>query len=135
MTISTKASTKREDDFEARRAHLRNLTDAELQERFWALAEQLVEPMVELARTHTTPSIERSVLMRMGFSSIEAKVIVEGVIDRGLMGKGAGHVLFKLAKSKELGIRETGLDLIEGRLWDEVPGLFGGTTRTASTST
>jgi D-ornithine 4,5-aminomutase subunit alpha len=135
VTISSKTSTKREDDFEARRAHLRNLSDAELQERFWALAEQLVDPMVELARTHTTPSIERSVLMRMGFSSIEAKVIVEGVIDRGLMGKGAGHVLFKLARSKELGIRETGLALIEGRLWDDVPGLFGGNTGTASTST
>ena len=31
----------------------------------------------------------------MGFSSIEAKSIVDGAIDRGLMGKGVGHIVYK----------------------------------------
>ena len=117
---------KRADDFQQRRAHLANLTDEQLKERFWQMAEKIVDPMIDLAYKNTTPSIERSVLLRMGFSSLEAKVIVEGVIDRGLMGKGAGHVLYKLAKEKNLEIREAGLALVEGKYWDEVADMFQG---------
>ncbi|WP_334292203.1 ornithine aminomutase subunit alpha [Thermotalea metallivorans] len=120
---------KRADDFQQRRAHLTNLSDEQLKERFWALTEKVVEPLLELARRHTTPSIERSVLLRMGFSSLEAKAIVEGVMDRGLMGKGAGHVVFKLAKEKNMEIREAGLALVEGKYWDEVVAMFKGGTK------
>ncbi len=66
---------KRTDNFEERRGHLKNLTDDELKGRFWELAEEIVEPLVDLAKKNTTPSIERSVLLRMGFSSIEAKAL------------------------------------------------------------
>ena len=45
-------------------AEIEKLSDAELKARFWELANETVAPMVELARTHTSPSIERSVLMR-----------------------------------------------------------------------
>lgn len=117
---------KRDDDFAERRKHLANLTDAELQARFWELADQLVDPLLELGRNHTTPSIERSVLLRMGFSSLEAKVIVEGVMNRGLIGKGAGHVVFKLAQHKDLDIREAGLALMAGQYWAEVVEMFKG---------
>ena len=115
---------KRADDFQTRREHLKQLSDAELEQKFWNLAEQIVDPMLDLAQKNTTPSIERSVLLRMGFSSIEAKAIVEGVMDRGLMGKGAGHVVYKLAKARKTDIRETGLKLIDGEGWDEVVSLF-----------
>ncbi|SHI52226.1 D-ornithine 4,5-aminomutase S subunit [Geosporobacter subterraneus DSM 17957] len=117
---------KRADDFQQRRAHLANLTDEQLKERFWQLAEKIVDPMIDLAYKNTTPSIERSVLLRMGFSSLEAKTIVEGVMDRGLMGKGAGHVVYKLAKEKNLPIREAGLALVEGKYWDEAAAMFQG---------
>lgn len=120
---------KRADDFQQRRVHLANLTDEQLKERFWTLTEKVVEPLLDLARRHTTPSIERSVLLRMGFSSLEAKAIVEGVMDRGLMGKGAGHVVFKLAKEKNMEIRKAGLALVEGKYWDEVVALFKGGTK------
>lgn len=115
---------KRLDDFSERRVHLANLSDEELKQRFWDLASQIVEPMLELGRKNTSPSIERSVLLRMGFSSIEAKEIVNKVIDRGLMGKGAGHVVYKLAKEKEMSIREAGLALANGEYLDEVTTLF-----------
>ncbi|AKL95199.1 D-ornithine 4,5-aminomutase subunit alpha [Clostridium aceticum] len=117
---------KRSDDFQQRRQHLKDLSDEALEKKFWELAEKIVDPMIDLARKHTTPSIERSVLLRMGFSSIEAKAIVEAVIDRGLMGKGAGHVVYRLAKEKGLDIREAGLQLVEGKLWDEVVVMFKG---------
>ena len=68
---------KREDDFQLRRQHLKNLSDEELYEKFWSLTEEIVNPLVELAYNHTSPSIERSVLLRMGFSSIEASKIVK----------------------------------------------------------
>ncbi|AOT72840.1 ornithine aminomutase subunit alpha [Geosporobacter ferrireducens] len=117
---------KRADDFQQRRTHLANLTDEQLKERFWQLAEKIVDPMIDLAYKNTTPSIERSVLLRMGFSSLEAKAIVEGVMDRGLMGKGAGHVVYRLAKEKNLQIREAGLALVEGKYWDEIAAMFQG---------
>lgn len=116
----------RADDFQDRRKHLANLTEEQLEQRFWELAEKIVNPIVELARKNTSPSIERSVLLRMGFSSIEAKSIVDGAIDRGIIGKGAGHIVYKLAKEKNMEIREAGLKLVEGQLWDDVVALFKG---------
>ena len=115
---------KRQDDFEVRRKHLQELSDQQLKDRFWQLASQIVEPMVELGRKNTTPSIERSILLRMGFSSLEVKPILEGVMERGLIGKGAGHVVYKLAMNKGITVREAGLMLINGEGWDEVVDLF-----------
>lgn len=117
---------KRADDFAQRRKHLANLSEQELEARFWELAEKIVDPMIELASKNTTPSIERSVVMRMGFSSIEAKGIVEGAMDRGLMGKGVGHVIYKMAKDNNLSIREAGLKLLDGELWEEAINAFAG---------
>lgn len=119
---------KREDDFQERRKHLANLTEEELEERFWQLANEIVDPLVELAYKNTSPSIERSVLLRMGFSSIEAKAIVNGALDRGLLGKGAGHLVYRLAKEKDMEIREAGLKLVEGEMWDDVMEIFKGGT-------
>lgn len=115
---------KRQDDFKVRRKHLQELSDEQLKDRFWQLASQIVEPMVELGRKNTTPSIERSILLRMGFSSLEVKPILEGVMERGLIGKGAGHVVYKLAMKKGITVREAGLMLIDGEGWDEVVDLF-----------
>ena len=115
---------KRADDFQERRKHLANLTDEELYQRFWKLTEQVVDPLLELGRKNTSPSIERSVLLRMGISSLEAKPIVEGCVDRGLLAKGAGHVVYKLAKAKDISIREAGTMLAEGKGWDEAVALF-----------
>ena len=117
---------KRADDFAQRRAHLADLSDQELYEKFWALASEIADPLLELGHKNTSPSLERSVLLRMGFSSIEAKAIVDGVIDRGLMGKGAGNVVYKLAKAQNIGIREAGVALAEGKLWSEAAALFKG---------
>ncbi|MBN2559240.1 MAG: ornithine aminomutase subunit alpha [Clostridia bacterium] len=113
-----KGYLKREDDFQERRKHLVNLSDEELKARFWDLAGAAVDPLLEIARTHTTPSIERSILLRMGFSSLEAKPLVEMAIDRGLIGKGVGHLVYKASKQNNLSIREAGLAMLEGRLWD-----------------
>ena len=46
---------KRADDFAERRKHIANLTDQELYDRFWALTEQVVAPLLELGRRNTTP--------------------------------------------------------------------------------
>ena len=93
---------KREDDFESRRASVANLSDKELEQRFWSLAEQIVDPLLKLGYENTSPAIERSVLLRMGFSSIEAKAIVNGCIERNLLGHGAGNVVYRLSKAHGL---------------------------------
>lgn len=115
---------KRSDDFETRRKHLAGLSEDELKTRFWELAEKVVDPMLQLGKTHTTPAVERSVLLRMGFSSLEVKPIVEGVMAKGLMGKGAGNVVWRLSKKLGVSVREAGVALSEGKHWDMVEGLF-----------
>lgn len=121
-----KGYLKRTDDFNDRSKHLKELSSEELKARFWDLAEKAVDPLLDLAKTHTSPAVERSVLLRMGFSSIEAKPIVEAVIDRGLMGKGAGHVIYRVAKEKNLSIRQAGLELLDGKHWDDAVAYFKG---------
>lgn len=101
-------SLNREDDFTERRQQLADLSQDELEERFWQLSEEIVTPLIELAETHTSPSIERSVLLRMGFDSLEARSIVNKVMEAGLLGKGAGHVVLKLANRKDLEIISAG---------------------------
>lgn len=75
---------KRADDFQERRKHIANLSDEELYNRFWELTEQVVEPLLDLGRKNTTPSVERAVLLRMGVSSLDTQKIVEGCMDRGV---------------------------------------------------
>ena len=115
---------KRQDDFAERRKHIAGLSDKELYDRFWDLTTQVVSPMLELGRKNTTPSVERSVLLRMGISSLDTKPIVEGCIDRGLMGKGAGNVVYRLAKAKGISIKAAGEMLAKGDGWDEAVALF-----------
>jgi len=79
-----------------------------------------------LASKNTSPSIERSVLLRMGFSSIEATGIVDNCVKKGLLGKGAGHVVIKLAKNRDIDYLTAGKLLAEGEGWDEVETLFQG---------
>ncbi len=115
----------RKDDFLKRCKHLENLTDEELKEKFWKLADEATEPLIELAYKNTTPAIERSVLLRMGFSSMEAAKIVNNVLNHNLIGKGAGHVVYRYSKIKNLSIREAGLKLMDNIGFDEVLDSFG----------
>lgn len=100
---------KRPDDYKARAAHLADLSDEQLHARFWELAKTLTDP-----------------LLRMGFSSLECKAIVDGCLEHGLLGHGAGHVVYKASKTWDLGIREAGLKLISLENWDEVKTWFKG---------
>jgi D-ornithine 4,5-aminomutase subunit alpha len=96
------------------------MSDEQLRAHFWTLVEQIVAPLIDEARTHTTPSIERSVLLRMGFSSIEAKALVGRMQERRLLGHGAGRLVLNLAKSKGISVREAGVALLDGRYWDDL---------------
>jgi D-ornithine 4,5-aminomutase subunit alpha len=96
------------------------MSDDELHAHFWLLVDRIVAPLIEEARTHTTPSIERSVLLRMGFSSVEAKALVERLHDEGLLGEGAGRLILELAMAKGVSVREAGTGLLDGRYWREL---------------
>ena len=117
---------KRADDFEQRRQHIANLSDEELYNKFWDLTAQVVDPLLELGRKNTTPSVERAVLLRMGVSSLDTQKIVEGCMDRGLMGHGAGHVVYKISKEKGISIRKASIKLAQGEYWDDAVALFKG---------
>ncbi len=106
------------DDFESCRAHLRKLSDSQLHAYFWELADKIIEPLIEEARTHTTPSIERSVLLRMGFSSFEAKALVDKMRGLGRLGHGAGHLILKVTTAKNLSVRAAGEALLDGHHWE-----------------
>jgi len=108
------------DTYQERRKHLAELSDGQLRDYFWELMGKILDPIVEEARTHTSPSIERSVLLRMGFSSIEAKALVTMITERGLLGHGAGNLVLRVSQKSGLGIREAGRALIDGNHWDDV---------------
>ena len=117
----------RQDDFAERRKHLSNLNDEQLKARFWDLAHKIASPLVFLARHHTSPSIERSVLLRMGFSSLEAKEIVNRCLEQGLLGKGAGHCVLRLSEAIGLSYRDAGLKLATGDGWEELKKIWSDT--------
>lgn len=94
--------------FEKKRQHLKKLTDEQLYEKFWELTDKITEPLIDLAKEHTSPSIERSVLLRMGFSSFQSDKIVNEVVKAGLLGKGAGNVILKLAKKENINYLKAG---------------------------
>ncbi len=113
--------TARPDDFATRRTHLQGLSDQELHNYFWQLVERIVQPLVDEARTHTSPAIERPVLLRMGFNSMDAKALVDAMAERGLLGHGAGRLVLELAKRKGISLEQTGAALLAGDYWEELP--------------
>jgi D-ornithine 4,5-aminomutase subunit alpha len=109
-----KSGLERKDDFEIRREHLKNLSDDQLKKRFWELTEKIVEPMIDMAKKYTSPSIERSVLLRMGFNSIEANKIVDILYKKDLLGHGAGNVVLKISKKENIKYLDAGRKIIDG---------------------
>ena len=115
----------REDTFAQAREHLQGLSDAELEALFWELSQQCVEPLVELARTHTSPSIERSVLMRMGVDSLTCKAVVAECETRGLLGHGAGHVVLEAMRAWGVEALEAAARLAAGEGWEIAEAKWG----------
>jgi D-ornithine 4,5-aminomutase subunit alpha len=116
----------RPDTFEQARASLAGLSDARLEERFWQLADECVAPLVELARTHTSPSIERSVLMRMGIDSRTCVAVVAECEKRGLLGHGAGHVVWLCMNAWDCDAPAAAARLAADEGWDIAEAKWGG---------
>ncbi|AKT51335.1 D-ornithine 4,5-aminomutase subunit OraS [Arsenicicoccus sp. oral taxon 190] len=116
--------------FEQRRTQLDAMSDAQLKDRFWELSHEMMKPVVELARTHTSPSIERSILLRMGIDSVSSHGVVDRIHDKGLLGKGAGHVVLKVAHQLGVDVRAAAAAIAAD---DTVlDGLFASTPATAT---
>ncbi len=116
----------REDTFLKVRGHLDGLSDEELEARFWELARQVVDPMIALARTHTSPSIERSVLMRMGLDSPTCMAVVGECEKRGLLGHGAGQVVLHCSTTWGCTAPEAARRLAAGEGWELAEQKWGG---------
>ena len=116
----------RPDTYHEVRKQLADLSDAELEARFWEGARAVVDPLVELARTHTSPSIERSVLMRMGIDSPTCMAVVAECEKRGLLGHGAGHVVLVLMQTWKCDAPEAARRLAAGEGWDVAEAKWGG---------
>jgi len=114
------------DQFEKRKLELSRLSDEELNQRFWELSEKIVDPLVKLAYENTTPSIERSVLLRMGFNSLVAKGFVDKCFERGLLGRGAGHVVLKVSAELNRDYLSIGIDMADGKHWEVAEKLLKG---------
>ncbi|NLG64602.1 MAG: ornithine aminomutase, partial [Actinobacteria bacterium] len=79
----------------------------------------------DLARTHTSPSIERSVLMRMGIDSLTCNAVVGEIDKRGLLGHGAGHVVLYCAQMWDVDVRIAAERLARGEGWEIVAAKWG----------
>ncbi|MDZ4179885.1 MAG: D-ornithine 4,5-aminomutase subunit OraS [Coriobacteriia bacterium] len=115
----------RPDTYREVREHLADLDDAALEARFWKLSREVVEPLVDLARTHTSPSIERSVLMRMGIDSPTCMAVVSECEKRGLLGHGAGHVLLVCMREWGIDAPAAAARLAAGDGWDIAEAKWG----------
>lgn len=115
---------ERKDDFRERRKHLEKMSDAELKAVFFELAERVVDPLLALGRENTSKSIERSVLLRMGLSSLQAKAVVDVLNEHNLLRKGAGHCVYRLVKDKGLSVEEAAAMLSEGEGLDHLREVF-----------
>jgi D-ornithine 4,5-aminomutase subunit alpha len=123
---------QRPDDFDRRSKHLQGLDDEQLDRLFWELAGKIVDPLVELAKTHTSPSIERSVLLRMGMDSFQAGAIVSKAFELGLLGKGAGYLVLRYSQSTGMSVEEAAKKLAEGQGWEEIMKFFKGRKENAT---
>jgi D-ornithine 4,5-aminomutase subunit alpha len=108
--------------FEKRREALAKLSDEELKARFWKLTNEVVSPIVDLAKSHTSPSIERAVLLRMGIDSVSSQGVVKRILDAGLLGKGAGHVVLKVSKKTGKDVRAAAQSILDDK--SVLEGLF-----------
>ncbi|MFP4177134.1 MAG: D-ornithine 4,5-aminomutase subunit OraS [Acholeplasmataceae bacterium] len=116
----------RNDDFKSRRAHLEAYDDEALRTYFFELADCVLDPVLRMANDYTTPAIERSVLMRMGFSSAEAKALTERFFEHDLLSHGAGHVVYRYAKDQGISLREAGERLLESDALEGIKEVFKG---------
>jgi D-ornithine 4,5-aminomutase subunit alpha len=114
---------ERLEKFNERQVRLHSFSDEALKAHFWELCDQVVTPIAELARTHTSPSIERSILLRMGIDSQSALGVVDRIYQAGLLGRGAGHVLLKLAERRQIDMVRAAALILEDS--DVLQGLFG----------
>jgi D-ornithine 4,5-aminomutase subunit alpha len=118
----TDVNTEREARFDQRRVELAKMSDEQLKDRFWSLCNQVVEPIVELAKTHTSPSIERAVLLRMGVDSVSSHGVVDRIQEAGLLPKGAGHVVLKVSQKTGKDVRGAAAAILESK--EVLQGLF-----------
>lgn len=109
--------SSQEKNVRERTERLSLLNDEELYQRFWMLADRLTKPLAEFASLHTTPSIERSVLLRMGFNSLQARAFVERCITEGVIGQGAGGVLLRYASQHKIDLFQAFDRLMEIKNW------------------
>ncbi len=115
---------QRADDFQTRRKHLEKYNDEQLKTYFFELIDKINEPILKMGKEYTTPAIERSILMRMGFSSQEAKFITNKLFEHDLLQFGAGHVVYKYHLIKKLPLREAGLKLLDDENVIKIRGEF-----------
>ncbi len=115
---------ERKDDFNKRRAHLKNMNDQELKDYFYQLSDKMIAPLIDHGYKNTSPSIERSVLLRMGFSSIQAKAIVNMLHEHDLLRKGAGHCVYKVSNDKNIDIIAAGVEIQDGKHIDYLKEVF-----------
>ena len=116
----------REDTFRDARKPLEGISDIDLKERFWNLTRECIDPIVELAATHTSPSIERSVLMRMGIDSLRCQAVVAECETRGLLGHGAGHVVWLCMQEWGCDAQSAAARLAQGEGWEITEAKWGG---------
>ena len=105
----------RNDDFQSRRKHIKDMSDAELKEYFFELTKKVTNPLYNQSLNYTSKSIERSVLLRMGFSSLESKKIVDILDEHDLLPHGAGHCVFHVASINKIDLKGAGKLVIEGK--------------------
>jgi len=56
----------------------------------------------------------------MGFSSSEAKSLVQAIQERDLLDRGSGRLVLELARKNGMTVHEAGAALLRGLHWEEL---------------
>ena len=91
-----------------------DLADEHIHKEFWKSGQSSDDSLSDFAHTCTSPHVECSSLVAMGFSDDEAQAIIKGAIKYRIICKGCSHVVLELRRARGIGLREAGLLLAAG---------------------
>ena len=97
----------------------KNRQNTALDESLRRLGGILASPSLVMSYEHTTPLLERGRLRRMGLSAPQAKIMLDGLCEHGLLDRGAQAVILQVCREENVDPKQALELLLRGECWPE----------------
>ena len=101
------------------RMEQKNRQNTALDESLRRLGGILASPSLVMSYEHTTPLLERGRLRRMGLSASQAKIMLDGLCEHGLLDRGAQAVILQVCRERDIEPAQALQMLLRGEGWPE----------------